>query len=94
MVGSSESKCQNGAWNPIPQCRQAWQQLQVCEEPPQIQNGRILTRNYGGDNQPSPGDSVTYECYEGYELFGSSKAYCENATLTFKPCPVCNGNIF
>ncbi|KTG02859.1 hypothetical protein cypCar_00029462, partial [Cyprinus carpio] len=66
--GSSTLRCsKDGTWNQTkPSCR-----VIMCGQPPAIRNGRVE----GSDLQW--GSSVTYSCFEGYQLSSPGIATCE-----------------
>ncbi|RXN27609.1 CUB and sushi domain-containing 1-like protein [Labeo rohita] len=66
--GSSTLRCsKDGTWNRTkPSCR-----VIMCGQPPAIRNGRVE----GSDVQW--GSSVTYSCFEGYQLSSPGIATCE-----------------
>uniref|UniRef100_A0A673IHF6 CUB and Sushi multiple domains 1 n=1 Tax=Sinocyclocheilus rhinocerous TaxID=307959 RepID=A0A673IHF6_9TELE len=68
LIGSSERTClQNGSWSRTqPVC-----EVIMCGQPPAIRNGRVE----GSDLQW--GSSVTYSCFEGYQLSSPGIATCE-----------------
>uniref|UniRef100_A0A671PZU1 CUB and sushi domain-containing protein 1-like n=1 Tax=Sinocyclocheilus anshuiensis TaxID=1608454 RepID=A0A671PZU1_9TELE len=68
LIGSSERTClQNGSWSRIqPVC-----EVIMCGQPPAIRNGQVE----GSDLQW--GSSVTYSCFEGYQLSSPGIATCE-----------------
>uniref|UniRef100_A0A671PAP2 CUB and sushi domain-containing protein 1-like n=1 Tax=Sinocyclocheilus anshuiensis TaxID=1608454 RepID=A0A671PAP2_9TELE len=68
LIGSSERTClQNRSWSGTqPMC-----EVIMCGQPPAIHNGRVE----GSDLQW--GSSVTYSCFEGYQLFSPGIATCE-----------------
>uniref|UniRef100_A0A8C1ZS09 CUB and Sushi multiple domains 1 n=1 Tax=Cyprinus carpio TaxID=7962 RepID=A0A8C1ZS09_CYPCA len=80
LIGSSERTClQNGSWSGTqPVC-----EVIMCGQPPAIRNGRVE----GSDLQW--GSSVTYSCFEGYQLSSPGIATCEGNGTWHGEIPQC-----
>jgi hypothetical protein len=54
-----------------------------CSEPASIHGGRYLLSDY------EVGSSVEYECNDGYEMIGASRAFCMVPSEWYPLPPIC-----
>ncbi|KAI5609086.1 sushi, von Willebrand factor type A, EGF and pentraxin domain-containing protein 1 isoform X5, partial [Silurus asotus] len=81
MEGSDRLKCEENGWNPPPpQCS-----VITCLEPPTITNGQFipLKASY------KYGETVTYNCVEGFKLYGSPTISCSDDGMFETSLPEC-----
>ncbi|XP_074019626.1 complement receptor type 1 [Numenius arquata] len=82
LVGKAAVFCgASGNWSrPVPRC-----EVTVCINP-EVENGRLV----GGQGLLSaPGQTVTFQCHEGYSLQGSAKVLCQEDGSWHPPAPLC-----
>ncbi|NXX86743.1 CR2 protein, partial [Urocolius indicus] len=85
LVGNGAVFCRvSGNWSqPSPRCEEV-----MCPQPPNIPNG--LHSGQALDIFPR-GATVSYSCWDGYELSGNLSIYCTEAGLWSRPLPRCRG---
>ncbi|XP_050162934.1 complement factor H isoform X2 [Myiozetetes cayanensis] len=80
MIGDSSITCINGEWSRAPECRDT-----KCRPPPEIAGGRINMKK----SKYLPGETATYECWQGFKMTGTSTVVCQNGIWT--ELPKCKG---
>ncbi|XP_048879426.1 membrane cofactor protein-like isoform X4 [Brienomyrus brachyistius] len=82
MDGRPQMTCRVDGWSHRPTCMRV-----KCGEPPEIPNGRIVSRPSTGF--PQYQDTIEYECHAGYTFVGKSAITC-NANRNYEPqAPEC-----
>ncbi|XP_018585768.2 sushi, von Willebrand factor type A, EGF and pentraxin domain-containing protein 1 isoform X1 [Scleropages formosus] len=81
LVGPQNLTClSNGTWSlPAPECKA----VQGCEDPTELQNGRLLLHNF------TAGRSVEFQCDTGYNLQGAALVLCLPNGSWDSPFPTC-----
>ncbi|XP_077188832.1 complement factor H-related protein 5-like isoform X2 [Paroedura picta] len=70
MTGSRKIECVDGQWTSLPSCTA---EERTCEPPPRVINGRTAKTQR---LQYFHGETVKYECYQGYAVIGTNPAKC------------------
>nr|XP_056700700.1 complement factor H-like [Euleptes europaea] len=80
MTGSKKIECVDGQWTSLPSCTA---ERRTCGLPPRIDNGHALSR---GRKKYFHGDTVRYECAEGFSVVGTNPAKCLHGHWDFPSC--------
>ncbi|KAF7696155.1 sushi, von Willebrand factor type A, EGF and pentraxin domain-containing protein 1-like isoform X2 [Silurus meridionalis] len=81
MEGSDRLKCEEYGWNPPPpKCS-----VITCLEPPTITNGQFIPPKV----LYKYGETVTYNCVEGFKLYGSPTISCSDNGMFETSLPEC-----
>ncbi|NWS99822.1 CFAH factor, partial [Mionectes macconnelli] len=80
MTGENFVTCINGEWSQEPECRGT-----TCKPPPEIAGGKINIKK----SKYLPGETATYECWQGFKMTGTSTVVCQNGIWT--ELPKCKG---
>ncbi|XP_027736221.1 complement factor H [Empidonax traillii] len=80
MIGENFITCIEGEWSQAPECRDT-----RCKPPPEIAGGRIDMKK----SRYLPGETANYECWQGFEMTGTSTVVCQNGIWT--ELPKCKG---
>ncbi|NXL92772.1 FHR1 protein, partial [Alectura lathami] len=77
IMGVNYVTCSDGQWSQPPTCKDT-----SCEPPPDIAGGEVQ-----GSKRSSylPGETVEYECRQGFQMTGASTIQCQNGTWTVLP---------
>ncbi|XP_033006976.1 complement factor H [Lacerta agilis] len=70
MTGSKLIECVGGQWTSLPLCKE---EPRTCEAPPNIRNGRSVSVD---SDTYQHGETVSYECNEGFFIVGTKEAVC------------------
>ncbi|XP_033006980.1 complement factor H-like [Lacerta agilis] len=70
MTGSKLIECVDGQWTSLPLCKE---EPRTCEAPPNIRNGRSVTVD---SDTYQHGETVSYECNEGFFIVGTKEVVC------------------
>ncbi|XP_009883235.1 PREDICTED: complement factor H, partial [Charadrius vociferus] len=81
MMGGNYVTCANGEWSKAPTCRDV-----TCEPPPEIAGGKVQGVK---KSRYLPGQSASYQCWQGFQMTGPSTVVCQNGTWT--ELPKCKG---
>ncbi|KAF1470138.1 Complement factor H, partial [Megadyptes antipodes antipodes] len=81
MTGGNYVTCRNREWSQAPICRDA-----TCEPPPEIVGGKVQGVK---KSRYLPGESARYQCWQGFQMTGTSTVACQNGTWT--ELPKCKG---
>ncbi|XP_009324461.1 PREDICTED: complement factor H, partial [Pygoscelis adeliae] len=81
MMGGNYVTCRNREWSQAPICRDV-----TCEPPPEIAGGKVQGVK---KSRYLPGESAHYQCWQGFQMTGTSTVACQNGTWT--ELPKCKG---
>ncbi|KAF1536468.1 Complement factor H, partial [Eudyptula minor] len=81
MMGGNHVTCRNREWSQAPICRDV-----TCEPPPEIAGGKVQGVK---KSRYLPGESARYQCWQGFQMTGTSTIVCQNGTWT--ELPKCKG---
>ncbi|KAM6262910.1 complement factor H-like isoform 2-T2 [Spheniscus humboldti] len=81
MMGGNHVTCRNREWSQAPICRDV-----TCEPPPEIAGGKVQGVK---KSRYLPGESARYQCWQGFQMTGTSTVACQNGTWT--ELPKCKG---
>ncbi|NXI56729.1 CFAH factor, partial [Chloroceryle aenea] len=81
MDGKHYVTCTNGEWSQTPVCRDV-----TCDPPPEIAGGKVQNVK---KPRYLPEETVSYQCWRGFEMTGPSTIACQNGTWT--ELPKCKG---
>nr|XP_056700699.1 complement factor H-like [Euleptes europaea] len=80
MTGSKKIECVDGQWTSLPSCTE---ERRTCGPPPRIDNGHALSR---GRKNYFHGNTVRYECAEGFSVVGTNPGKCLHGHWDFPSC--------
>ncbi|XP_075473110.1 coagulation factor XIII B chain-like isoform X1 [Ascaphus truei] len=83
LVGREEIHCENGQWTSPPFCVEVKEKIR-CGQPPPTGHGSAVTRSEGYHS----GDTVRYQCADGYRIEGSIEITCKAGK--WPQPPTCN----
>ncbi|KAF1456047.1 Complement factor H-related protein 1, partial [Spheniscus demersus] len=77
MMGGNHVTCRNREWSQAPICRDV-----TCEPPPEIAGGKVQGVK---KSRYLPGERARYQCWQGFQMTGTSTVACQNGTWTELP---------